>query len=83
MTQLKIWAFDDTVLHMMSHVPILFMALMTRISSDFFFSLKLPGSLNRWDRYTLEEKTAGPSSWRFGSDHFPFFSWVMAVGSSR
>ena len=18
--------------------------------------------------------------WRFGSDHFPFFSWVMAVG---
>ena len=23
------------------------------------------------------------SSWRFGSDHFPFFSWVMAVGSSR
>ena len=21
------------------------------------------------------------SSWRFGSDHFPFFSWVMAVGS--
>ena len=21
--------------------------------------------------------------WRFGSDHFPFFSWVMAVGSSR
>ena len=23
------------------------------------------------------------SSWRFGSDHFPFFSWVMVVGSSR
>ena len=21
--------------------------------------------------------------WRFGSDHVPFFSWVMAVGSSR
>ena len=21
--------------------------------------------------------------WRFGSDHFPFFLWVMAVGSSR
>ena len=21
--------------------------------------------------------------WRFGSDHFPFFSWVTAVGSSR
>ena len=21
--------------------------------------------------------------WRFGSDHFPFLSWVMAVGSSR
>ena len=28
---------DDRLLHMMSHVPILFMALMTRISSDFFF----------------------------------------------
>ena len=23
------------------------------------------------------------NSWRFGSDHVPFCSWVMALGSSR
>ena len=39
---------------------------------------KQNGILDYQKRYFLEEHNHGP--WRFGSDHFPFFSWVMALG---
>ena len=43
-----------------------------------FFFAKQKGILDYQKRYFLEEHNHGP--WRFGSDYFPFFSWVMAVG---
>ena len=45
--------------------------------------LFLLGKKKRCFKKNTPRKTNGwnISSWRFGSDHFPFFSWVMAVGS--
>ena len=58
---------------------------MVKLIGKYTIPMDAMGYYHNYINHTLHpgRLTWNISSSRFGLDHFPFFSWVMAVGSSR